>query len=137
MAYELIRPGHQETFNSAGSIINPRQPVRLGGTSALLAMPAASMNVEPVGVNGAATVGNPSVVNESFTVYEELNIVKAIAGASVGVDAEMAVGSSNGTLWPVAAASLFAASGHFTVGKSRTPAAAGEVFSLYVKPRKV
>jgi hypothetical protein len=139
MAFELIRPGHQQPI-VAGSPILPRQAVQLGGTSGLLAFPAASMNVRPFGVNGGATAGVASgaaLPGETFTVYEELNVVKAKAGASLGAGAEVAVGSDNGTFWPVAAASLFAASGHWTVGIAETPAGVGEVFSLYVKPRKV
>lgn len=137
MAFELIRPGHQLPV-VAGSPINPRTVVQLGGTSGLLAFPAGSMNVRPFGVNGAATQGLASVSlpGEVFTVYEELNIVKAKAGASLGAGAEVAVGSDNGTLWPVAAASLFAASGHWAVGIAMSPAGAGETFSVYVKPRK-
>lgn len=138
MAYEIIRAGHQQPI-VAGSPINPRVPVQLGGTSGLLAFPAGSMNVRPFGMNGAASAGNPSAAlpGETFTVYEELNIVKAKAGASLGAGAEVAVGSDNGTFWPVAAASLFAASGHWTVGLSQTAAAANETFALYIKPRKV
>lgn len=143
MAYELIRPGHQQSIEAATQIL-PRQAVTLVGTNRIMAAPAASMNLRPHGVNGVATQGNASSVrgpvfgvDEKFTVYEELNIVKAKAGASLGAGAEVAVGSNNGTFWPVAAASLFAASGHWTVGVAMTPAAADEVFSLYVKPRKV
>lgn len=138
MAFELIRPGHQLSV-VAGSPILPRSAVTLGGTSGLLAFPAGSMNVKPFGMNGAATQGLASAAlpGEVFTVYEELNIVKAKAGASLGAGAEVAVGSANQTFWPVAAASLFAASGHWTVGVALTPAAADETFSLYVKPRKV
>lgn len=138
MAYELIRPGHQQNF-PAGSPINPRVPVKMAGTSAIFVQPAATMADRPFGMNGAATAGVllvPSQVDspgDAVTVYEELNIVKAIACASLGVGAEVAVGTTTGRLAPLA---LISASGHWAVGIAQTAAGDGDVFALYVKPRK-
>lgn len=127
MAYVLHRPGHQLPVNVA-SAVNPRQPVQLLGTSALICGPVATSNVEPFGYAGEAT----AAVGETLTVYEALNIVKAVAAASLGVNAAVTVASTNGALGPA----VIVASGHYEHGKSLTPAAAGEVFSLYVRPRK-
>jgi hypothetical protein len=69
------------------------------------------------------------------TIYEDANIVKAVAAASVGAGVEVMVGSSNGALYD-STASLFAASGHWAVGLSLTAANAGEVFALEIKVRK-
>lgn len=134
MAFELHRPGHQQAIVAASAIL-PRQAVRLAGTDGLFLLPAATNSDRPFGVAGPATVGASGLADgEMCTVYEELNIVKAVAGASLGVGAEVSVGSTNGVLTPAA---LVAASGHWAVGFAETPAAAGEIFALYVKPRRV
>jgi hypothetical protein len=138
MAYELIRPGHQLSI-PAGSPINPRQPVKFAGTSALMVQPAATNADRPIGMNGAATAGVllvPSQVaspGDFTTIYEESNIVKAIACASLGAGAEVSVGTTTGRMTPAA---LISASGHWAVGVALTPAGDGDVFALYVKPRK-
>lgn len=137
MAFDLHRPGHQQSLIAA-SVILPRQPIKLAGTSTLFALPAATNADRPFGMNGPATAGASGLnQGETLTVLEELNIVKAIAGASMGVGNEVFVGSSNGVLMPALAASLFSASGHWVVGVNETPAsAAGDVISVFVKPRK-
>lgn len=131
MAGELHRPGLQYTVKAA-SAINPRKPVTFVGTSELLAVPVGSglTGVRVNGFTGGATVGASGA--EAVTVYEEGNIVKARAAASLGVAAEVGVASTNGDLGPVAQAS---GTLKYTAGVALTPAAAGEFFSLYVKPR--
>lgn len=138
MAFELIRPGHQLSL-PAGSAINPRVPVKLvAGASGLVVAGIATSGDRPFGMNGQATAGValvPSQVaapGDYVTIYEETNIVKAIAGASLGAGAEVGVATTSGAMTPAAAAS-----GFWAVGIAMTPAAAGERFSLYVKPRKV
>lgn len=137
MAHELHVPGHTKSYPAA-SVILPRQAVTKAGTSVLFLLPAGTNSLRPAGLIGPATVGASGLNDgEQVAVYEHQNIVKAIAGASFGVGQEMFVGSSNGVLMPALAASLFSASGHWVVGTSETAAAAaGEVFSLYVAPRK-
>lgn len=131
MAGELHRPGLQYTVKAA-SAINPRKPVSFVGTSELLAVPVGSglTGVRINGFTGGATVGASGA--EAVTIYEEGNIVKVRAAASLGVAAEVGVASTNGDLGPVAQAS---GTLKYTAGVALTPAAAGEFFSLYVKPR--
>ncbi len=124
-------PGHSLPYQVA-STINPRKAVRLGGTSAVLALPVGSNNLEPVMFSGEAT----TTVGEIINVFEPGNIIKAVAAASLGAAARVLVGSTNGDMIPVVAASVFAASGHWEVGRSESAAAAGEVFALYFDPRK-
>lgn len=137
MSFQLHRPGHQQAFIAA-SAINPKTPVRFAGTSVLFLLPCGTNADRPFGVTGAATAGASGLnQGETVTVFEELNIVRAVAGASMGVGQEVFLGSSNGILMPALAASLFSASGHWVVGITESaPQAAGEIFSLYVKPRK-
>lgn len=137
MAHELHVPQHTKSYLAASAIL-PRQAVKKAGTSVLFVLPAGTCADRPFGLIGPATVGASGLNDgEQVAVYHDQNIVKAIAGASFGVGQEMMVGSTNGILMPALAASLFAASGHWTVGTSETPAAAAnEVFSLYVQPRK-
>lgn len=136
MAYQLIRPGLQQGFVAASTVL-PNTPVRKAGTSALFVLPVASLNELPAGVVLATAGASGLNQGEVVAVYEELNVVEAIAGASMGVDCEVVIGSSNGALIPLNTASVFSASGHYSVGRSQTAAAAGEYFSLFIKPRKV
>lgn len=123
-------PGHTNSYPVA-STVDARRPVRIVGTSGPLVVPVGSNNLEPMAFSGdgAATQG------ENHTFYERGNIIKAVAAASLGVG-RVLVGSTNGALIPVVAASVFSASGHWEVGRAESPAAAGEVFSLYFDPRK-
>jgi hypothetical protein len=132
MAFELHRHGHQQGLKAA-SAINPRTPVKLAGSNALFVLPAASGNDRPFGVTGNATAGASGLnSNDAAVVYERGNVVKAVAAASVGVGAAVFVASTNGALGP----NPITASAHWEVGISETPAAAGEIFSVYVDPRK-
>lgn len=133
MAFELHRPGLQRAIKAASAIL-PRQAVCLGGSSALHALPCATNSQRPFGLNGNATGGASGLnAEQAIVVYERQNYVKAIAAASVGVGAEVEVASSNGALGP---AQMITASGHWAVGISQTPAAAGEVFTVLIEPRK-
>lgn len=141
MAAELHRPGHQLSVKAA-SAINPRSAVQLVGTSELLAIPAASTNLRPFGVTGGGTAGASGILsNDQITVYEEGNIVKVRAAASLGVGAEVGVNSASGGaagFSPVTPASLGASGvAVWSSGQALSPAAAGEYFSLYVKPRLI
>lgn len=126
-AFELHRGGFPAI---AGSNVNDHVAVQhdVGDTQRQV-LPAASKNVEPVGVTLASAVaGNP------VTVFDYGNVVKVTAGASLGAGSEVGVASTNGALGPVAGAS---GSVVWSVGRSETAAAPGEVFSLYVRPRQL
>lgn len=150
MAYEIIRPNFQLPVRPASSIV-PRSPVKLGGTSVLLALPVASSNDRPFGYIGEATaaVGYGDAHDSSSVipgpVIEEGNIVKAICGASCGAGSEVTVatlgvasiaqGSGVATvaqLGPLTVASGVAAWSH---GFALEPGVPGALFTLYVKPR--
>lgn len=111
----------------AASLILPFQPVRLSASVAGAVIPAATHNVEAHGINGNAT----RAVGDAITVYGENSVVEAVAGASLGPGTDVAVGSTNGVLAPVAAASGVIRN---RLGKSLEGAAAGEKFSIYVRP---
>lgn len=129
MAFVLHRPGHQFPIVAA-TLIKPRHPVALGGTSGLLAVPVPSSNTKLFGFTGEAT----SLAGDAVTIYESCNVVKAVAGASLGAGAAVTMGSINGVQVPLTAASGTLQWQH---GESLSPAAAGEVFSLYVNARQV
>jgi hypothetical protein len=90
----------------------------------------ATVNVEPIGVT-RSVASNPG---DAVTVYDDDHIVKAVAVASLGAGAEIGVASTNGGLGPVTGAS---GTVKWRVGKSLTAAAAGETFSLSIKPRQL
>lgn len=124
----------EQHFNPQGfkvaSVILPYQPVRLSASVAGAVIPCGTWNLEAQGINGPAT----GAVGDAITVYANDSIVEAIAGASVGPGADVAVGSTNGVLAPVAAASGVVRN---RVGKSLEGAAAGEKFSVYVNPARM
>jgi len=134
MAFSLYRDPFSFAV-AAASAINPKQPVALAGTNVLFALPIGTSNVRPFGFSGLGSAGASGLnQNDAITIFEEGNFVKAVANASLGVNAEVGVGSTNGSLSPAA---LVSASGHWAVGIAVSAAAAGETFTLYVKPRKV
>lgn len=115
---------------TAASALKPFDPVRLSASVARSVVPAATNHVEVHGFIGNAS----AVVGEGVTVHGQESVVEALAAASLGPGADIGIASTNGALGPVAAASGVA---RFRVGKSLEAAAAGERFSLYVKPDRL
>lgn len=128
MAFEKKKNEHNLPVTAATGIL-PRQFLTFGGTSGLLAIPAGSLNIRPYWYGGIGTTPSGAQV----PCDEAGQIVKALAAASVGAGAEVGIGSTNGGLAPLA---LVAASGHWAVGISMSPADAGEIFSVDFRPRK-
>jgi hypothetical protein len=111
------------------SAVNPGGVLTLDtGDTQRQVVPVASLNILPIGV-ALATGASPG---DAVTLEGEHSIVKVVAGASLGQGAVIGVGSTNGSLAPVAGAS---GSVKCAVGDSLSAAAAGETFSLYVRPR--
>lgn len=140
MSFELHRYQHQQGLKAA-SAIPPKTVVKLGSAQDTV-LPVASNNDRPFGVTGAS-----GAVGVAVAVYENENIVKAIAAASLGYGAEVGLasigvasavqGSALATttlLGPIAGASGAAV---WSVGVAEEPAAAGEVFAVLIKPRQL
>ncbi len=127
MAFQILT----EPFPAlAASAIGDRQVVSLttsergvipmsGGTSAVF---------------GIEARGASAAQGESVTIALRGEFAKAIAAASIGAGADIAVVGATRSLGLAAAASGLA---KWTVGQSVTAAAAGEVFTLYVNPRQL
>lgn len=128
MAHENHQ-GFIEPALIAASAMNPRTAVKLDTIEGQV-VPVATKGVEPMGLTGAAS----APLGGAVVVYGPGNIVKAVAGASLGANTPIGVASTNGALGPVAGAS---GSAVWQVGTSRTAAGAGERFSLYVNPRQL
>jgi hypothetical protein len=142
MAFELYR----WTFPAiAASAVNAGQPVQLTvATAGTLpadrqVVPVASLNLEPFGV--ALATAAPASATPPFSagvgVVDRGNTIKVTAGASIGVGGDAGVattGVAGNVFGPVAAAS---GAEVWRVGKAVSPAAAGEVFGLYVDPRRL
>jgi hypothetical protein len=112
------------------SVVAPQNVVALIGTVAEAKVaPIATNGVEPYGV-----VDTAQAIDGNVTVYAQDNIVKAIAGASLGPGADVGVASSNGALAPVAGASGVT---RWRTGKALEAAAVGERFSILVSPRQL
>lgn len=115
----------------AGSALRPGEVVKFGGAVERGVIPIAATTSEfAAGVIDTRVASAPQ--GEAVTVYETGAVVEGLAVASMGVGAEVAVASANGGFAPVAAAS---GSLRVSVGVAQTPAAAGEYFELYVRPR--
>jgi hypothetical protein len=115
---------------TVASAIAPYAVVTVNTAANRSVFPVATNNVRPLGLNGPAT----GLQGEAITIYDDGAVVEAIAGASLGAGAELVVASTNGTIAPGAGASGVT---RWAVGYSIEAAAAGEKFSLYVRPRQI
>lgn len=125
---------HKRAFpgiNISSATIAERTVVQFAptGTTERAVQAAGSTNVLPLGV--ALTNAAPG---KAVTVHDGDNTVKVRAAASIGVGANVGVVSGTTSVGPVVGASGVKV---YTVGQSETPAAAGEVFSLYVNPQQL
>lgn len=154
MAYEIIRPNFQLPVRPA-SILVPRTPVKLvGSAGAVACVQIASTNDRPFGLLGEATSGTPigdaqdALLVIPGDIREEGNIVKAIAGASLGAGAEVGFatlgvcsavqgGSYVATVPQLGPVSGASGSVVWSVGEALESAAAGSLFTLYIKPRQL
>jgi hypothetical protein len=135
MAFELYRwtfPGIAASNIGAGAA--------LALTASALerqVIPISSTNVEPFGVAlaTAAAVAATPPFSAAVGVVDAGNTIKVTAGASLGVGADVGVANASSS-WaaPVVGASGVAV---WRVGKAVGPAAAGEIFGLYVSPRQL
>lgn len=89
--------------------------------------PIATSNIEPFGIALATALQGKAV-----TIMEDGDTIKVTAAASLGAGADVGIASTNGALGPVSGAS---GSTIWRVGRSVSAAAAGETFSLYIRPR--
>lgn len=137
MAHELHIDKHTLPIAVATDMA-PRFPVKLGGTSVLLAIPIATAADIPWGVTNNATyvassAALPSPGQEKAAVYFSQNSVKVKANGSVGVGADVFVSSTNGGVGP---SGIIVASGHWVIGQTLEVAGAGEVVTIFINPRK-
>lgn len=140
MAFFLTNPNAQLPLPAAVSA-PPRTFVKLVGSSSAQTTPVGSVNDRPFGNTQEAT----AAAGDVNAIFLEGNVVKAIAAASLGAAAEVCVASigvasaaqRNAIATTTLLGPLTVASGtlKWAVGVALTPAAAGEVFSVYIKPR--
>lgn len=128
MAFELHRvpglPGIAASAINSGQAVTPDV-----GDVQRQFLPIATVNIEPFGVARATAV----TAGDAVTVYDTGHVVRAVAAASLGHGADVGVATTNGALGPVVAASGVV---KWFVGKSLSAAAAGETFSLSIRPRQ-
>lgn len=138
MAFELFRwtfPAIAASAIRAGDAVG--FPVGSGGIERQV-QPIATWNVEPFGV--ALATSSFAAATPPFTaavpVVDRGNTIKVTAGASLGAGADVGVATTAGSLIygplpnPIVAGTIV-----WRVGKAVQPAAAGEVFGLYVDPK--
>lgn len=134
MAFDLDRPGLQFSWKAEGAI-SPVASGKLAGQPVSVGtgaeqMRALASGIEPFGIAKCASYAD----GERMTVYEAGNFKKAVAAASLGYGANLGVGSTNGALGPITVASGAVA---WSIGKSVSAAAAGDVFTVLIRPVKV
>lgn len=135
MAFELYRwtfPGIAASAINAGDAV-----LQTASAAERQFVSAATVNQEPFGIAlaTAAQAGATPPFSAAVPVVDLGNTIKVTAIASLGVGADIGVASTNGGLAAVAAASGVDV---WRVGKSVSAASnPGEVFGLYVSPRKL
>jgi len=119
-----------------GSAMGAYLPVKSSASTARGAVPAASLNDRILGFV-QATVGTYGIAQNVQTG----GVIKAIAAASLGPGALLAIGSSNGRLIPIAAsggpASANLVAVRYTAGIAEAGAADGEIFSVLLDPAQI
>jgi hypothetical protein len=140
MAFELYRstfPGIAASNIAAGNALALTVATALAGPVERQFIPISTVNVEPFGIAlaTAAPVSATPPFSAAVPVIDLGNTIKVTAAASLGVGADVGIASGATTgLGPVVGASGAAV---WRVGKAVSPAAAGEVFGLYVAPRQL
>jgi Uncharacterized conserved protein (DUF2190) len=121
----------------AASAVRAHEPVALlGAVSAASAqdeviVPVGSVNLDVFGVaRASAAVGQP------VTVDLTPGFVKAIAAASLGAGARVAVGSTNGRLIPLPLGAV-ASQVKFSVGVAMQSAVDADIFTVFLKPEQI
>jgi hypothetical protein len=129
MAFELHRTPGLSGIAASAMAANTVVGYDTGDTQAQF-VAIATVNVEPAGItrNVASNAGDP------ITVYDHSHVCRVTAIASLGAGADIGVASTNGALGAITGAS---GSVKWALGKSLTAAAAGEVFSLSIRPRQL
>lgn len=128
MAFELHQDKEQLHVQAATDLLN-RSAIKLAGTSVLLAAPIATAADEPFGVTHNASY----LATDIAAVFFRGNIMKMKAAGSVGAAADVFVASTNQGVGP---SGIITASAHWIIGKTVSAAAAGEIVSVYVNPRR-
>jgi hypothetical protein len=118
---------------TAGSQILQYQPIALLAGTSEVAIPAASVNQEPIGL-AIATVASGGAV-EFIGIG---GVGKAIAAASTGAGARVGVTATTGLqVGPLAVSGASAGIQKWSVGQLLKNAAAGDVVPIYVNPHNV
>lgn len=136
MAFDDHKPGFTIPLTAA-SVINPiasgailgLRPVALAAAAESVS-PVTALSQEPFGFAKLASYA----IGDRVTTYEEGNYVKAVAAASLGGGTDVGCATSGGQLSPVTGASGVT---RWRAGKSLGPAAAGEVFTVLIKPQQL
>lgn len=137
MAHELHIDKHTLPLAVATDLA-PRFPVKAAGTNIPMVAPIATSSEVPFGVSNnamyvASSAALPAPGREKAAVYFAQNSVKVRCNSSVGAMADVAVSSTNGGVGP---SGIIAASAHWIIGQTLEAAAAGEVTTIFINPRK-
>lgn len=140
----MARVLHREPRQAlkAASAAAPYQTFKLDTAAEDQIVAAATNTDRPFGISDASVAQGQRV-----TVYEDGNIVKAVAAASLGHGGEVGVatfgvasaaqGNALATITQLGPVTGASGVSKWAVGVAMENAAAGEVFSVYVSPRQL
>jgi hypothetical protein len=135
MAFTQMKQGGRVPLR-CGSVMGEALPVTFAaGSTNETVVPAASWNQFQWALT-AATVVN---AGDPVELFQQGDVGKGIAGASLGAGAPVGIGSTNGVLAPVPvnASAAYGARTTYAVGIALSNAAPGDIFSVYINPVQI
>lgn len=136
MAWTQMKQGGRVPLKAASAMGEGIVVGFLQGGSALTetVVAQATWNLPPWAIS-AATVITPG---DPIEVFQQGDVGKGIAGASLGAGTPVGVGSTNGVLAPLAVAAAGASGpARFAIGVALQNAAIGDIFSVYINPVQI
>lgn len=136
MAYTQTKMGGRVPLKAASGMgaFVPVQFLQGGSALGETVIQSATWNVMPFALSQAtvASAGDP------IEIFQQGDVGKGVAGASLGAGAQVGVGSTNGVLAPLAPVAA-GPSGlpRWAIGVAVSNAAPGDIFSVYINPAQV
>lgn len=136
MAWTQMKQGGRVPLKAASAIAEgvPVQFLQGGSSLTETVIACATYNIFQWGLT-SATVITPG---DPVELFQQGDVGKGIAGASLGAGCPVGVGSTNGVLAPVVVAAAGASGpARFAVGIALSNAAIGDIFSVYINPVQI
>lgn len=136
MAFTQTKQGGRVPLHAASGMgaFVPVQFLQGGSALGETVMQAPTWNVLQFALT-QATVASPG---DPVEIFQQADVGKGIAGASLGAGAFVGVGSTNGVLAPLAPVAAGPTGlPRWAIGVALSNAAPGDIFSVYVTPAQI